>query len=240
VSADIVPKALWSQTGRVALHRAAVASTSSVHPPNFPLLGRFLAQHGEPRTTLATLEVECTDLDGALARLGRQADFIKIDTQGAEYEILSGAARALGDSILGAVVETWTTEVHRGQRLAGDVLRLMHDHGFELFDVSIAAAWHRRRARDVPSLGRRQIVGLDLLFLKEPALDPARFARPAVAAKAAAIAELYGVPELALELLELCVPPTAHERRLVDELRATLMTPAAPGNASAAPAKLHY
>ena len=92
----------------------------------------------------------------------------------------------------------------------------------------------------MPRLGRRQVVGLDLLFLKEPALDPARFARPAVAAKAAAIAELYGVPELALGLLELCVPPTAQEGRLVDELRAALMSPASPGNAGTAPAKLHY
>jgi len=220
---EIVPKALWSQGGLVEVHMARERSTSSVHPPNWRVLERHPAEHGEPRTTLERRAVECVTLDSELNALGRRADFIKIDTQGAEFEILNGASGALADSVFGVIAESWVVEVHEGQRLTGDILTFMHDRGFALFDLSVAAAWHRRAAGRVGRKGKRQLIGLDLLFFREPCLEPRRFASPVAAAKAAAIAELYDFPDLALEILELC-SPTPTQAPLIDKLKQSLIS----------------
>jgi FkbM family methyltransferase len=221
---QVVSKALWSRAGSVEVHLAEVPGTSSIHPPNWKLLERYPEPHAAPRTTVRRLTVDCVPLDSALDALDRRADFIKIDTQGAEYEILVGASRALADSVFGVIAETWTVEVHQGQRLTGDILNFMHDRGFELFDLSVAAAWHRRGADRLARKEKRQIIGLDLLFFREPSRFPDRFASVVAATKAAAIAELYGYPDMALEIIDLCVPTTALEAGLVDRLRRAIIS----------------
>jgi FkbM family methyltransferase len=203
---EVVESALWSHPGMIDIHLARIPGTSSVHPPNWALLKRFPPQHYEPRTTLRAISVACDTLDAALMKIGRRADFIKIDTQGSEFEILSGAVKALEESAFGVIAESWTVEVHKGQHMTGEILSFMNQRGFELFDINVGAAWHRRGASKLKKLNKRQIVGLDLLFFREPASIPLRFADPVVAAKAAAIAELYGFPDLALEIIELSDP----------------------------------
>jgi len=57
-------------------------------------------------------------------------DFLKLDTQGTEYEILSAATWALA-RVLMVEVEAEFVELYLGQRLAFDIQRLMHEKGFE-------------------------------------------------------------------------------------------------------------
>ena len=192
-----LPTALWSEAGAVDIHVADVPSCSSVHPPNFELLRAYRDEHWKPRETQAVSQYPATTLDAALAGEGLRCDFLKIDTQGAEFEILSGAAESLDRDVFGVVVETWTEEVHAGQRLSGDVMTLMAKHGFALYDLGVGAAWHR--AGDLEN-GKRQIIGLDLLFLRRRAAWPEE--QPvAKLLKAAAIADLYGFTGYALGIL---------------------------------------
>ena len=192
------PVALWSEEARVPIHVAAVESCSSVHPPNEPVLSRFAPAHREPRRTVSTVDFPAMTLDAALASAGLDADFLKVDVQGSEFEVLTGAAETLSKQICAAIVETWTAEVHRGQRLTGDVLRLMADHGFELVDVSVAAGWTRDRPENLT--GKAQVTGLDLLFLRDLRARPAAAATKLV--KQAAIADVFGFPDIALDTLD--------------------------------------
>jgi FkbM family methyltransferase len=234
---DVVESALWSHPGTIDVHLAKIPGTSSVHPPNWGLLQRFPAQHREPRTTLKTISVPCDTLDSALLKIGRRADFIKIDTQGSEFEILSGAVKALEESVFGVIAESWTIEVHRGQHMTGEILSFMNQRGFELFDINIGAAWHRRGSGRLKNLNRRQIVGLDLLFFREPASIPLRFVDPVAAAKAAAIAELYGFPDLALEIVELSAPGDPGQANSIRALRELIL---AGTDTNRKAAHLHY
>jgi FkbM family methyltransferase len=233
---EVVDSALWSHAGVVDIHLARVPPTSSIHPPNWPLLERFPPQHFEPRTTVRVAPVRCETLDSALGRLGRHADFLKIDTQGAEYEILTGAVESLDQDVFAVIAETWTTEVHKGQRLTGEILSFMAARGFGLFDMNVAAAWYRRGADRVPHLGKRQLIGLDLLFFREPSDLPDRFACLVASAKAAAIAELYGFPDLALEILDMVKPSNSEQATLKERLREKIVDATKPSVA----ASLHY
>jgi len=200
---QFLPVALWSQEGEVVVHIAASPTCSSVHPPNQGLLSQFAREHGDPRATTATVRYPAHALDDALESVGARCDFLKIDTQGSEWEILSGASRTLTEQALGVLIETWTAEVHRGQQLTGAVMSRMHEVGFQLFDVAVAAPWHRRADLRLPMMGKAQVVGLDLLYLRDPSkLDLGQAGDELRVLKAAAVAEVFGFPGFALEVLQ--------------------------------------
>jgi len=63
--------------------------------------------------------------------LNQDIDFIKLDTQGNEYEILSGAERCLSTALM-VEVEVEFFPVYESQKLAHDVISKMHNLGYEL------------------------------------------------------------------------------------------------------------
>jgi FkbM family methyltransferase len=192
-----LPVALWDSEREVEVHVAEVPTCSSVHPPNAELLSVYRSEHASPRETREVVSYPATTLDQALAGQNLACDVLKVDTQGSEGEILRGGAETIRRDVLCALVETWTVPVHSGQALTGDVLSFMADAGLTLFDVSVAAAWQRPLPEGVELDGKRQVTGLDLLFL--------RASRPAGAEtrllKLAAVADVFGFPDLALQLL---------------------------------------
>jgi len=196
-----LPVGLWSGEGTMNIHCADTGSCSSVHPPHFELLKKYHEKHWKPRVTKQVARVTCTTLDKVMKDANLECDFLKIDTQGSEYEVLQGAQASLKTSIFGVLVETWTSEVHKGQHLTGDVLTMMADLGFALFDINVAAAW-KRRHDGLPDLqGKAQITGLDLLFFRESNARLSASKRLTKVLKAAAVAEVYGFPDYAVELL---------------------------------------
>jgi FkbM family methyltransferase len=197
---DYLPVALWSEPGRVPVHVAEFPGCSSVHPPDMEFLSSYSDEHWRPRRTVSAVEFDATTLDAVAADHDLEIDFLKVDTQGSEWEILMGARNVLSSQAFGAVVETWTAPVHEGQRLTGDVMTLMHEHGFAPFDVNVAAAWSRRATGDSDLGGKRQLMGLDVLFLRQPPVWSGQHP-PLKLLKAAAIANAYGFPDYALEIL---------------------------------------
>lgn len=222
-----VPNALWSFEGRVNLHLASEPSTSSVHPPNFELIQKYNEKHWKPRVTKQVITVNCTTLDKVLEdrNLDLDCDFLKIDTHGAEYEILQGATASLRSNIFGVLVETWTSEVHRGQYLTGDILNMMAGMGFSLFDINVAATWRRQTAATLKLFGKQQIIGLDLLFFKEPAtwLSRTNTDQKTKIIKAAAIAEVYGFPDYAVELLNAEIERSPDKADMLKSVRDTII-----------------
>lgn len=181
------PYALWKHGGDIELHIAEDISTSSVHQPNWPLLHEFAPKHWRQRKTAHLATVPAMTLDEALG--DEAVDFVKIDTQGSEYEILSGGRNVLARTH-GCTLETWTSEVHKGQALTGDILSLMAQSSHRLMDMEKTAVWQR------PSAYRRsrgELVGIDLLYLNMA---------PQNVIRAALVADLWGYRTLAAEWLK--------------------------------------
>ena len=195
------PVALWSKEGELDINITQVPSCSSVYKPNFNLIKRYEKNNWEPRLIKNSVSFKSSTLDKILGGNNTYCDFLKIDTQGAEYEILKGAENCLNDNIFAVLVETWTAEVYKGQHLTGEILQLMSKNGFSLFDINIAAAWQRKTSDRIKHAGKRQIIGLDLLFLKTPP-EESWFKNHTKLVKAVALSETYGFPDYALELIE--------------------------------------
>lgn len=58
-------------------------------------------------------------------------DFLSVDTEGSEYEILLGARETLKSNVVALVVETEFHSLHKGQKVFGDLVKLLLDLGFD-------------------------------------------------------------------------------------------------------------
>ncbi len=197
-NARYLPYALWEDDRTIPVHIAERASTSSVHPPNFTLLRDYQPKHWQPRQTVKTVEVAAKPLD-ALLDEATQPDFIKIDTQGAELQIIRGARTVLREACFGCTLETWTAEVHAGQGLSFEIMAEMHGLGFRLGDLERVALWRRDDER--LQADRGELIGMDLLYFRD--LDAFAESQPAPRLiKAALIADVWGFRAMALALLD--------------------------------------
>jgi hypothetical protein len=104
------------------------------------------------------VEVETVSLDAACARESLPAaDFLKIDTQGSELDILRGAEQSLKAAAM-VELEVEFVEVYKGQPLFHDVSQFMADRGFELLYLNRFME-HRRQVYQGPSRSFRKARG---------------------------------------------------------------------------------
>ena len=126
-----VAAALGAVPGPARLFLTREPACSSLYPPDPELI----AERPELECTslVGTAEVELTTLDAWAAGADvRSVDVLKLDTQGAELDILRGARRLLG-SVRALEVEVELNPLYRGQPLFGDVDRFLREHDFVLW-----------------------------------------------------------------------------------------------------------
>ena len=61
--------------------------------------------------------------------------FLKIDTQGYEWQVLIGGNKTI-QSAIGVMLEVSLVELYSGQKLWREILEYMHNLGFELWSIS--------------------------------------------------------------------------------------------------------
>lgn len=164
------PVAVAKGQGRATIYVTRRVTMTSALLPNAPLLGRFWDKP-EHTEVVSTLEVPTDSLDAVMDRHAISLDVIKIDVQGGEYDILSGARSALANSVFLAEVEVSFLERYRGLRTFDAVVSLMRESGFELIDVSRIKRYRYRNSFSVinPGLGMGDRAGriafCDAIFL---------------------------------------------------------------------------
>jgi FkbM family methyltransferase len=87
------------------------------------------------RSQLDRIEkVSCRSLDDILEELGHPFPyhFLKIDAQGAEYEILRGAEHLLTSSCIGLCLELFVLPLYKGIKLLSEVVEYLERFGFKL------------------------------------------------------------------------------------------------------------
>jgi FkbM family methyltransferase len=129
---------------------------SSFFVPNTDFLNRF--PNKERWDIINTEEVKVKPLDS----FDLDVDFIKLDTQGSELEILKGSVQTL-KGVLGLEVEVSFVEIYKNQPLFGEVNKFLSENGFEFFEFNTEYRYGRQE------LNRKgQLAFADALFLRTP------------------------------------------------------------------------
>lgn len=158
-----------------------------------------------------TRECPATTLDVFLSEnSGIQPDFVKLDTQGTELDVLQGADRTL-KSVGMVEVEVEFLPVYEGQALFQDVTAFMFERGYELLYLNRHMV-NRKQIFDGPSRG--QLLFGDALFGKRE--DALRGLSDEQVAKYCILLCQYGHMDIAWQVYD----AHAAVARLIPELRS--------------------
>lgn len=209
----LLRRALSNENGRVPFYLARDQECSSCLEPNMALLSRF--PNPERFESVRRLELDAATLDSQMAAIAVDPDFIKLDVQGYESQILEGGTRCLSRS-MGAIIEVEFAPLYCGQKLFPDVHVAMTAAGFELYDLQ-RSFWKRSANGRFP-MARGQCLFGNALYLKSPETIVKTYGDdPHKLSKAARLYHLFGYGDL-LEvisgLLERSEPSVAEEARI--------------------------
>lgn len=79
-----------------------------------------------------TIEVNTATVDYISENINFEIEFLNIDVQGVEYEVLLGATNTLSKSVKAILVETATAELYKNQKFQKDITELLSKSGFKL------------------------------------------------------------------------------------------------------------
>lgn len=216
VEKHVLPYCLGRRHGPATLNVTANSYASSILEPN-PEFTRYYCEipidaawydvtYAEMLKVVRKVEVQVHSLDELFAAgkvpIAAAPDFLSLDTQGYELEILEGARHTLTRGVLGIVCEVEMLPMYRRQPLLGDILNFMTGQGFlfagftALYEVSLRRAAVGLRGKALPGFG-------DALFLRDlDWITTGRFAPGRchlMLTKLAFIATCFGYIEYALE-----------------------------------------
>lgn len=164
----IEASALAERAGPTTLYLTSANTNASLRTVNRPFVDRYRMVKFQPAGSQRVL---ATTLDRVLAeRYAHQpqhGEFIKLDTQGTEYEILSGARRTLSDRTVALLVEVWYGGTYAGQRLFADVELYLRSLGFSCYGTSLH--YRSRKLLDKRrEATRERLLWADAIFFKDP------------------------------------------------------------------------
>jgi FkbM family methyltransferase len=129
---EVHQTALSHETGQSDFHLADHVGSSSL----FTNTGEEAAQHSG-HSTAETITVETSSLDDwCVANAVDHIACMKLDTQGSEFNILTGAQDLLSRDAIDIIMLEWFAIPHYDRvPLLDEILTLMRGHGYLLYDI---------------------------------------------------------------------------------------------------------
>lgn len=121
-------------------------------------------------------EVDVNTLDNVIFEKYKEdkfaGEFIKLDTQGTEFEILEGAKRTLSERTVAVVTEVSFCQIYEDQKLFSDIELFLRGFGFSFYGFT---SNHERSCRQLDKTkerGRERAFYADAVFFKDPLSIP--------------------------------------------------------------------
>jgi FkbM family methyltransferase len=154
----VFPYYVGRSTGATDFNLYKCAWMSSHYPPDKRFRNVFAGADFEVERQLT---LDSTSLDDIYAKEGvALPDFLKLDTQGSELEILLGADRIIDGACM-VEIEVEFLAMYEGQPLIASVLTLMNEKGFDLLYLNRVFG---QRTAVYDGLSRGQLIFGDALF----------------------------------------------------------------------------
>ncbi len=176
---------------------------SSLYPPNETYLERFSGL-AELVNLDFSFEIDTTTLDAFYQEEGvDEIDFMQIDVQGADLDVLEGATKILSCGTLAIQVEVEFSHLYTNQPLFADVDTFLRKHDFTLFDLSQSYGL-RTRSPIRSSVRSGQLLWGDAFYFRDLIREDmdGYLKSPDRMLKLACIADIMNFPDYTLEILE--------------------------------------
>lgn len=213
------PYGLWGRKGRLPFYVTQERGGCSFYSPNEKLIKRW--SYWQDKTFENMLSVEkVIEVDVTTVESWQKEnnvldiDFIKLNVQGAELEVLQGAATSL-DNVLGLEIEMSFSQTYLGAPLFADIDKFLRSKDFSFFDClapnyagrvkSPAKVYVSQEIRPFRRPSRQFFEG-HFLYLKDPidivnrGGDLSHFSTVKML-KLAAFSEMWGQVEYAFEII---------------------------------------
>ncbi len=171
-SVRFFPHAVAGDTGSRRLFVTRSPTCCSLAEPNtaaFAVFGTPGSTRANRAAVVREIMVQTVSLDGFCDRNHIRPDFVKLDTQGTEYDILAnGFTRGLRDCV-GLEIEVEFFELYRGQRLFSDIDSFMRANGFQLMGLK-RHRWKMNDGKQCTRAPGGRLAFADALYLNRRAL----------------------------------------------------------------------
>ena len=195
----IINSALTDSNKKIEFHLTQKSEASSYYLPNLEFLSKFPSH--ERFKVLESISIQADTLFNQLTKNNiLEVDFLKIDTQGSELDILKGSLDLL-ETITGIEVEVEFAELYKNQPLFEEVHTFLKENKFELFDLK---RYYWKRKRQDLGTNKGQLVFGDALYFRSPEeiLSIENIGEKKII-RSIYVYLSYGYVDLAKELLEL-------------------------------------
>lgn len=128
--------AVFDEEGTRPFYHCNYPRCSSLFRPDPDMVKYFvrksrLGSHGHHRLDVKEIEdVKCMRLDTIISELNIDFDFIKIDTQGAEFQVIKSLGKYLNTQIVGMKVELFRKRLYQDIVLYPKVNKFLNNNGF--------------------------------------------------------------------------------------------------------------
>jgi len=200
------PYALDRIKGEKDFYITSYLSACGFYKPDKKMVKRFGSEDIFNVTEIT--KVSTIDLDSFCEEYNIQnVDFIKLDTEGSELDILKGAEKTLKNSVLGISVEVEFIKMYIDQPLFSDLDLYLRSLNYELYDLDLSRKTRRSLSPYASSnMDIGQLVQGQALYLRDTVgeLDShnlnKKFWHKTKILKMASIQELFNLPDCAIEL----------------------------------------
>ena len=155
----VLPYFIGNSSSEHDFHFYKSLGDSSKYKPSNSFVSKFNPNFG----VLSTTKVLPVKLEEAMRMESIvEIDFLKLDTQGSELEILKSSKSTLGDVLL-IESEVEVIEMYEGQPLIGEFLSFMDTQGFQVLYINRVF----QTRHNYPGMSRGQVTFCDILFGKK-------------------------------------------------------------------------
>lgn len=196
--------------------------TSSIHRKNPKFDSMYAAMNcdyvnGDVRQPVKVVEVQAITLDAHAAELAEPIDFLGLDVEGAEMDILRSGGQTLDRDVLGVLSEVMFYEFLKGQKTFGDLAAFLEARGYRFIWMKPHDTEYAFSRRPIGWRGRGVQATGDALFLRDPEAVRATHPDPDLGlAKLAFMALNFEMLDYALDALDLIDDLSVLSRRAGD------------------------
>jgi FkbM family methyltransferase len=148
--------------GEQTLYLTKLPAASSLYPLNLEQLQSFA--NYEWHELVGQVSIALDTLDHCLGKHPElKPDFLKVDVEGADLDVLKGGINALTQNILGLQIEVSFIERHQGAPFFSEVDVFLRERGFALFILAREHWVRRNRAYGVNS--HAQLIWADAVYV---------------------------------------------------------------------------